>query len=608
MCGIAGFTSTERLARDQAAACIGRMVETLRHRGPDASGTWVDTHAALGQARLSIIDLSDAGKQPMGNEDGKLQIVFNGEIYNFPGLRQALVAAGHVFSSHTDTEVLLHGYEEWGLGPLLERIEGMFAFALWDSTAERLSLARDHFGIKPLYYHLDQHGLSFASEPKGLIEGKGQRFAVDPAGFLRSLQHIGVPAPDTVYEGMRELEPATWLTWDAADGALQTGTYWAWAPEPEIDDPEVAERVLWEAVCRSVEKHLIADVPVGVFLSGGLDSSVVAAACAEAGLRPTCVTIGIDDPEYDETSYAAALCAHLGLPHQVERMGRDDARPFDQELHRVFDAPFASSAALSASYLTKITAPSFKVMLSGEGGDELFGGYSWYARWLGFYGAEGKPPSWWRNPRNQLRRLCGRQHFAADPLAGYARLMGAYQPRVLSGLLAPALLAHHSDAADASQDYARVDQPRLLGFDRMQSLDLGIFLPSVCLRKMDRCSMAVSQEVRVPLLDRTIADAVGRIAPSVRNPGDGLKGLFRRMAKGKLPDRVLAKRKQGFSTPIRRWFGKREILAEVEHGMANGDWWRPWFAKRAVETAEGLSGRPLWRFWHAWRWVREQSG
>jgi asparagine synthase (glutamine-hydrolysing) len=604
MCGITGFATTSRLAVAEDEGTLQRMLEAVRHRGPDDRDYFFDAHVALGHDRLSIIDLSPRGRQPMSNEDGRVRVVFNGEIYNFKELRGQLVAADHRFMSHSDTEVLVHGYEQWGLSGLLERIEGMFAFALWDAAQRKLYLVRDQLGIKPLYYMERADRLVFGSELKTLQTYEDQALQLDEAGLLLSLQHIGVPAPLTVYEGCRELEPGTWLSFDTNSGEIHSERYWSWHIEPQIHDPDQAMKLMWQTICSSVEKHLIADVPVGVFLSGGLDSSLIAAACAEVGYKPTCLTIAIDDPRHDESPYAAAVCQHYGLPHWVEQMNADAARPFDSRLATMFDEPFASSAALSAAYIAQLAAQRFKVMLSGDGGDELFGGYSWYPSWIGWYGEAGTPMSMWCRPGNTVRALLGRPHLPADPIDGYADLMGAYTPKQMMGLFDIDLVTRQSEAASAGAVYRRLDNPSLRGFDRLQSLDMQLFLPTVCLRKMDRTSMAFSLEVRVPLLDKTLAGLAGRISVEVRNPKGVMKGLLKTLASTKLPEKVLRKRKQGFSTPIRRWFQSTSMLEEITQDMAAGDWWRGVFAPSTVRTASRLKGRSLWRFWHTWRWVK----
>jgi asparagine synthase (glutamine-hydrolysing) len=605
MCGIAGFAGTSQLNVSLSEVVLERMLETVSHRGPDDRDCFFDSHVALGHDRLSIIDLSTRGRQPMGNEDGRIQIVFNGEIYNFKDLRTQLIAAGHRFNSRTDTEVLIHGYEEWELSGLLERIEGMFAFALWDATQSKLYLVRDHFGIKPLYYAQRRNQLVFGSELKTLLVYDERLFPIDENGLLLSIQHIGIPAPLTIYQGCRQLEPGTWLSFDIHSGGIHSERYWTWQIKPQINDPLQAGQLLWETICRSVEKHLIADVPVGVFLSGGLDSSLVAAACAEVGHKPVCLTIAIDDPKHDESPYAAALCQHYGLPHWIEKMDADAAQRFDPCLAEIFDEPFASSAALSTAYVAQLAAQHFKVMLSGEGGDELFGGYRWYRNWIDWYGMGGQDVPLWRRPGNALRALLGRRHMPVDPLDGYAQLMGAYTPDQMMGLFNFELLQRCSESADAGATYRQIDDPRLSGFNRLQSLDMKLFLPAVCLRKMDRTSMVNSLEVRVPLLDKTMASLVGRIDVNVRNPGVALKGLLKSLAQDKLPEKVLGKRKQGFSTPVRRWFPSSSILKEIAQDAAEGSWWCDVFAPAAMQTVSKLKGRPLWRFWHTWRWIKK---
>lgn len=584
------------------------MLDTLQHRGPDDRGTYIDAYAALGHDRLSIIDLSMSGRQPMSNEDGSVQVVFNGEIYNFKELRKQLVAAGHVFTSQTDTEVLVHGYEAWGLAGLLEHIEGMFAFAVWDSHKRKLYLARDQFGIKPLYYLHSGNTLAFASEPKALVAWDTQAAEIDPAGLLLGFQHIGIPEPRTIYAGYRQLEPGMWLAFGIADAELRFQRYWSWHVEPEIGNSREAARLLWDSICKSVEKQLVADVPVGVFLSGGLDSSLLVAACAEIGRDITALTIALPDSSQDESPFAAAVCRHFGVDHWIEPMDAAAALPYDARLATMFDEPFASSAALSAAYISELASRRFKVMLSGEGGDELFGGYRWYRSWVNWYGTTGRRVPLWQRPRNALRALSGRSHRPADPMDGYASLMGGFSSRQIRGLFNAELLRAHTTASDAGAFYRSIDDPSLQGFDRLQSLDMQLFLPSVCLRKMDRTSMANSLEVRVPLLDLEVARTAARIDVCTRNPNNEMKALIKQLASDKLPAAVVNKKKKGFSTPVRRWFSPNEIIKEVQADMATGTWWQAVFSADAGRTARRLRGRALWRFWHTWRWMKTHGG
>ena len=606
MCGIAGIASTHILDTHDCDRRLQRMLDTTRHRGPDDQGRLNRSDIALGHNRLSIIDLSSEGRQPMTNETDTLYVVFNGEIYNFQQLKAELEASGHSFQSKTDTEILVHGYEEWGIEGLLARIEGMFAFALWDSTKKALFLARDPFGIKPLYYSYDKQELVFASEMKAITAQLDNAPRVNSEGLLLSLQHIGVPAPFTINQDIHQLEPGEWLTFNQNNGKVSKQRYWTWRPHPDPSIADSAHSHLWEKICSSVEQQLIADVPVGIFLSGGLDSSLIAAACAELGKKPTCLTIALRDSNRDESRYAAALCTYYGLPHQIEPMDADAGRPFDERLGEMFDEPFPSSAALSSAYLCQIAARDFKVMLSGEGGDELFGGYSWYSNWLEWYGQKGTPVALWRHPKNALRAALGRSFQPIEPMDGYAQYMGAFSPQEMIGLFQKDLIECHPIAADGGKFYSQLDDPTLDSFNRLQHLDMQLFLPSVCLRKMDITSMAHSLEVRVPFLDRSIAEYVAALPIETRNPSLEKKGIIKALAINKLPKKILGKRKQGFSTPIRRWFPSQDIINAITQDASTDDWWHEVFDTKAFRTVSRLRGRSLWRFWHTWQWLKRR--
>jgi asparagine synthase (glutamine-hydrolysing) len=602
MCGIAGFVTSSPAPAPDAEPRLGRMIRALRHRGPDDQGQWIQGPAALGHARLAIIDLSPRGRQPMSNEDGSIQIIFNGEIYNFMELRAELEAQGHRFASRTDTEVLVHGYEQWGIRGLLDRIVGMFAFALWDQPRGVLTLARDPFGIKPLFYDERDGRIAFASEAKALIAGEERRPPTDPASLLLAFHHIGVPAPHAIRQGHRQLEPAHYLQWHA--GRIEMHRYWHWTFPADIGDPAQARRAAWEAICRSVEKHLIADVPVALFLSGGLDSSLIAAACAEVGARPTCFTIALDDPRRDESPLAAEVCRHLGLAHRVRRMTADDARPFDARLAEMYDEPYPSSSALSTALINRLAAEEFKVVLSGDGGDELFGGYGRYAVWMARHGEQGRPASSVERARQTMRWWMGKRAMPSDPLAAYAFLSDAFLPGEMRRIFDADLLEGHPQQSDPVWLFRRHDDPSLRGMNRLQAMDLRTFLPNACLTKMDRASMAWSLEVRVPLLDKTVAQVCGRIDPAVRNPGGQVKGLLKAIAAEKLPAGLLNKPKQGFSTPVSRWFGDEQIRRQIIQEHRSGDWWKGVFSPALPAGLARIRRRNLWRLWHVWRWMK----
>lgn len=609
MCGIAGYIptpGTPQAAHGDTEACLARALDAIAHRGPDGRGMHTDpsTGVAFGHVRLAIIDLTDDGSQPMFNEDGNVTVTYNGEVYNYPALRDELIAAGHAFKSHTDTEVLVHGYEQWGLAGLLDRLRGMFAFALYDKANGVVHFARDPFGVKPLFIHEDDRGLTFASEPKAVEAFRGGPLALDGPKLVASLHHMAVPSPDTVYAGMTQLEAGTYRSVGLDGSADLTERYWRWSPSAEVTDAGAARDLVWTKLVESVERHLVSDVPVGVFLSAGLDSSLVAAACAELGVKPTCLTLAIDDPQYDESPIATDLCKRYGFEHWVHRMGPDECRRWNDRVSGVYDEPYGVSGALNALEVCGVAAQRFKVMLSGDGGDEIFGGYSWYADWLTEYGADGDGRSALSRARSALRGWLGRRALPNDALAGYAQLISAFTQREAAALFAPSVLGTQRPTDAYRVSHEEAVRRGLTGFDYLQWLDMGLFLPDVCMSKMDRASMHHGLEVRVPMLDRGLAEAVGSIAWETRNPGLVLKGLLKQVAEAKLPASILGKRKQGFAIKTSGWLPTSAIAAEVRRDMAEGDWWRGVFHPTVDRAVAKLRGRQAWRFRQTWCWVR----
>jgi len=643
MCGIAGYIPTPAPGTAPGARLsdpeprLARALDAIAHRGPDGQGTQRDpgTGVALGHVRLSIIDLSGDGAQPMCNEDASVWITYNGEVYNYPALRDELIALGHTFKSHTDTETLVHGYEAWGLTGLIDRLRGMFAFALFDKAKGVVHLARDHFGIKPLFYRQDKSGIVFASEPKAIAAFDGKPLGLAPGALVDSLHHMAVPSPGSIYADIKQILPAQSLTLSLGGEDTQSCIHWSWSPAParkasrEGEAPaepqtsgsarlggslalpkgstkQAASRV-WEAIVKSVERHLIADVPVGVFLSAGLDSSLIAAACAELGRKPTCLTIAIDDPQYDESPIAAELCKRYGFEHWVHPMGRDACKKWNDQLGKIYDEPFTASAALTALEVCAVAATRFKVMLSGDGGDEVFGGYEWYTHWLDAYGDDGRGRSVVNQAFHALREMMGKNAIPADPIEGYAQMLGGFSQREIASLFANPVNEDRSAGHAYGDIAASIREKNLSGFDRMQAMDMSLFLPDVCLAKMDRASMHHSLEVRVPLLDRDLAELVAGIDWRTRNPNNELKGLLKQIAHDKLPEAILNKKKQGFSVRTRDWFPQAMIVADIQRDMREGDWWQKFFHPQVDRGVTKLRGRKAWRFWQTWRWVKQHA-
>jgi asparagine synthase (glutamine-hydrolysing) len=588
MCGFAALVGTEPL---EAQACWD-MLAAMRHRGPDGAGVVAlgvgaaafshrpddvvaDAPVVLGLARLAIIDLSAAGLQPMSNEDGRVWVVFNGEIYNFQSLRAELERRGHRFVSNSDTEVLVHGWEEWEEG-LLQRIEGMFAFCLHDARQRRTLLVRDRVGVKPLYYARRPDGaLVAASEIKALLAA-GVEARVDPAGLHRFLTWLWVPDPDTAFAGIKKLPPGHVLE-VSSSGSERIRAYWDFTFEPDNAPFERHAGELREAVVASVERQLVSDVPLGAFFSGGLDSTaVVEVMCREmVSERPTCYTVGFSDRDLahdvigDDLRFARAYAERGGITYR-EHVLAPDLAEFLPKVVWHLEEPIADPAALSAYFIARCARDELSVMLSGVGGDELFGGYPRYVATAIARRYRYLPASVRRTVRGAAYRLpaagAGRlttlgrnaQKLLSDadlPFPNdYLSLLTYFDVETRSRLLTPdfrAVIAEDGVQESHRRHLAAVEDHHWL--DRAMYLDLKTFLPSLNLTYMDKMSMAHSLEVRVPLLDERVLDVIRRVGPGEKLRRLTGKPLFRSAMSGIVPQEILSRPKVGFSAPVRGW-------------------------------------------------------
>jgi asparagine synthase (glutamine-hydrolysing) len=563
MCGIAGFVSRSEFAGEQAAEAsvvLDRMCRIIAHRGPDDQGTLVTGAAALGMRRLSIIDLA-GGRQPMSGCDPRITLVFNGEIYNYRELRRDLEARGHSFKTNSDTEAILHGYEEHGTA-CVEHLRGMFGIAIWDERTRSLFVARDRAGKKPLYYTLTPEGtLVFGSELKSLLQHPEVRREVSPEALDAYLSFGYVPDPLSIFKDVHKLPPGCHLTF--ADGRVTVRQYWDFPFEPEegrTEDDWVEElRVLLD---EAVRVRLVADVPLGAFLSGGVDSSAVVGLMARAGDRPVkTFSIGFREDSYDELKYARVAAERFGTEHHEFTVTPDVCAVVD-ELVWHFDEPFADSSALPTYMVSKMARDYVKVVLSGDGGDELFAGYTRYAvdqRRSGF----ARLP---RVVREGLMQPLGRRlphgargrnfihNVALDPVDRYVE-----EVSVFTRLNKPSLYTEEfrrrlgaSDPAALFLEHAaraRTGEP----LDALLYLDAKTYLPGDILTKVDRMTMAVGLEARAPLLDHKLIEFVGRVPARFKMRGLETKHLFKRAVEGLVPDEILRRPKQGFGVPIQHW-------------------------------------------------------
>ena len=607
MCGIAGYADANvrpGWSRGSDAAEEGRtllhdMCAAIRHRGPDDEGIHVEAGAGLGMRRLSIIDVA-TGHQPIHNEDSTIWVVFNGEIYNYRALRTDLEARGHRFYTASDTETIVHAYEEWGEEGF-SRLRGMFGIALWDSRNGALLLARDRVGIKPVHYAVDGDRLYFGSEIKSILARRDATRAIDFAALDHYLSFLYTPRDGSIFAGVRKLPPGHLLRWQ--NGTLRIRRYWELPADerPPSSEGEAVEQL--RAVLRdAVRCHLMSEVPLGAFLSGGVDSSLVVGLMAEASGRPVqTFSIGFNDPEYDELAHARAVATHFGTDHR-EFTVTPDALAIIDDLISHFDEPFGDSSAIPTWYVSELARRHVTVVLSGDGGDELFGGYDRYFphrrvaafdRWSPRAGRAVASVVWPWLPhgatgKNFLRRV------ARDDRGRYLDEIGYFQRDEKAALLTGDV-RRRIGGADAETDlgrhFARLDA--LPWAEQMMHFDFETYLPEDILTKVDRMSMAHSIESRVPLLDNSVVEFAARIPAGLKIKNGRRKHILKEAAAGLVPADILARRKQGFAVPVGAWFRSdlREFFSDVL--LSTRARQRGYFEPRFVERLlrEHVAGR-----------------
>ena len=560
MCGICGAAASEHEGKPDPEV-IARMSRRLHHRGPDSDGCFERGPVALAARRLSIIDL-EHGEQPIANEDGSVVVVQNGEIYNYRELKRELERAGHRFTTDCDTEVLVHAYEEYG-DAFLERLRGMFAIALWDDRRRRLLLGRDRFGIKPLYYAAEDGGLLFASELKAMLEHPGFSLETDPRAIAAFLAFNSIPAPLTIYAAARKLPPGHLLAWEG--GGVEVRRFARPSPVPAAEvrreGAGALATELQSTLRDSVRAHLVSDVPVGVLLSGGIDSGALTAlATAESPERLKTFSIGFEESGFDELARARLVAERYGTDHH-ELIVRPDAVQLLPKLVEAFDEPFGDSSAVPTYLVSELAAGEVKVALSGEGGDELFGGYYTYvadllAPRVGRLAAlsaplvEALPSSDARVGFDYKAKRFARAAALADPLERHHAWKEIFSPAARHSLLDGRATAW--DPLDLYRErYAETAGAESLA--RLQDVDLGIYLADDLLVKTDRLSMAHSLELRVPFLDPLVAGFAAALPTAMKVRGFAKKRLLRRAVAPLLPKEIVRGRKQGFSIPLAAW-------------------------------------------------------
>lgn len=638
MCGIAGFFDGRYSTGAQGLEATAQaMAQCLRHRGPDDGGVWVDANVpmALAHRRLSIIDLSAAGHQPMVSESGRYVIVYNGESYNFPEIRDEVEkdSVAHAWRGHSDTEVILAAMERWGVEKTLKRVNGMFAFALWDRQERVLTLARDRLGEKPLYYGWWGHVFLFASELKALRAYPGYSPEIDRDALALYLRYNYVPAPYSIYRGIKKLPPGTFLSLrfpSSPEATPEPSPYWSAleAFQRGMDDPlrlddESAEDMLDRLLRDAVKTRMVSDVPLGVFLSGGVDSSIVAAMMQAQSPRPVkTFTIGFHEEGFDEAKHAAAVARSLGTDHTEMYASPEDARAVIPALPAMYCEPFADSSQIPTYLVSKLARSHVTVALSGDGGDELFGGYNRYFWGRSIWNKVGPVPL-------PLRRMAARVALSVSPsswdfffglvkgfapkklqekrfgarLHKLAKIISASKPEDMYKLL----VSHFNDPASVA---IGSEEPLSLPADiqtgrfngglaqKMMLADTLSYLPDDILAKVDRASMAVSLEVRAPMLDHRLVEFAARLPLTQKMGGDSGKILLRKTLDRYVPRELIERPKMGFGVPIGAWLrGPLREWAEAlldEGRLAREGFFNP--EPVTTRWREHLSGARDWEY------------
>ncbi len=580
MCGIAGVLYRDP-DRPVEAGILREMGVAIAHRGPDAEGMWSAPGIGLVHRRLSIIDL-ESGQQPLANEDGSVWSSYNGEIYNYQEIREQLSAKGHVLRTQSDTEVLVHLYEDIG-DRLVERLRGMFAFAIWDSRQRKLLLARDRVGLKPLYYYRDEEKLLFGSEIKAILVHPSVDRAVDPEALAEFITFGFVPGERSIFRRVRKLRPGHVASFSSQDFSSPPRRYWQLTVQPD-EQPSLAEwkETVDQHLRDTVDLHTIADVPVGAFLSGGLDSSIVVGALAENALQPLATfSIGFHESGFSELPHAREVAQRFGCEHR-EEIVTPEAVASLEDLTKFYDEPFADASAIPTLHLARLARRHVKVALSGDGGDEAFGGYARYAHDLWEAGLRNRLPGWFRRgpvrwasgwwpkadwlPR-PLRAKSLLTNLSLNPEAAYANTLALCRPPLLRKLLhgdVRAELNGHELGGFIQESYLRAKAGDSLA--GMLNADIEHVLPEDFLTKVDRASMSCGLEVRPPFVDHTLLELTARLPSRWKVQGGETKWLLKQLYADRLPACAVSRRKQGFDLPIDQWL-KGPLRGAVEESV-----------------------------------------
>lgn len=572
MCGIAGWANLEnKSSQNHSEAILHSMCERMKHRGPDSEGLWTDESVALGMRRLSIIDLA-TGDQPVYSEDKQIVVVMNGELYNYKEARADLERRGHKFETKTDTEILPHLYEEYGEA-MLEHFSGMFAFALWDKRRQKLLIARDRFGEKPLYYGVFDNQLIFASEPKVLLEHPSVKKEINSDALRSYLSFDYVPAPASIYKNIYKLPAAHLLVLE--NGEIRTRRYWNLSFHRNGNTPtiEKAATQLRELLADAVKSQLVADVPLGILLSGGVDSSTVAALATRFSTEKVkTFSIGFEEDSFDESKYARQVAAHLDTEHYEEKLSVEKAADLISEIGTWLDEPMSDGSLIPTFLLARFVRKHVTVALGGDGGDEIFAGYPMYFAHK-VADVYGKIPGVLRNAliepivnnlpvsnKNLSFDYKAKRFVAAskyDLVTRHHSFFGSFSIDEQRNLLNRDVLANSSNDIyrDAKELLKITDAPTEI--ERMQFLDLNFYMAEDILTKVDRAAMAVSLEVRAPFLDPRVAQFAASLPLEYKLKGSKGKYILKKAMENLLPKNILHRPKKGFGIPIAEWLKGR---------------------------------------------------
>ncbi len=627
MCGIAGVLYADSF-RMADAAVLKQMGDAIAHRGPDGEGSFRSNNAGLVHRRLAIIDLA-GGQQPIANEDESIHVVFNGEIYNHRELRAELEQQGHVFRTNSDTEVLVHLFEEHG-PRMCSLLRGMFAFALWNGRSRQLMLARDHLGQKPLYVYRDNDKLLFASEIKAILAHPEVDREIDPAAIEDYLTFGFIPGQTSILKKIRKLQAGHWLVVSSKQMTSNPQRYWQLSFNNEVNwsDGEWIERTQ-DAVRESVRAHLTADVPVGAFLSGGLDSSAIVSTMAEIQADSVqTFSIGFQEKQFSELPYAEAVAKHFGCIHTEQVVTPDAVRDLD-DLVFLYDEPFADSSAIPTMAVSRMAAQHVKVVLSGDGGDELFGGYARYSHDLKEASLRNLLPGWLRH--SVLRRLAViwpkvdwlprplriqtlLQNLSTAPEVAYANTVSVCRTQMRRLLLNPSMLSPGRHRPEEILETAFISGRRD-ALSGMLAADTNVLLPDDFLTKVDRASMGFGLEVRPPLIDWQLMELAASMPSGMKIRNGSRKWILKQIFESRLPQGLVHRRKQGFELPVDSWL-RGPLKDQIQQVVLNPDsrlaeYINPAFARSlyfAHCQGRGRYGQILWSLLVLGRWLSAWGG